>query len=544
NALAGLISVTSQAPVDRFESRVDADFGDYGLKAGGFVVNEPLGRDAAVRLVAHTYQGDGFRRNAYLSRKDTNGFDEDLLRGRLHWRITPDIDADLTVMLVDINNGFDAWSIDNSRVTQSDRPGRDIQRSRAASMKLTWNGFEGFTLASTTAFATSAIRYSFDGDWGNPDLWGVNGPYDFFERTIRDRRTFSQEVRATSKSSEGPRWVAGAYLLRLTEDNDLLDLYNGDVYRTLASEYAATNLAVYGQVDVDVAPRLVLSGGLRGERRTTGYRDSNALHFDPADAMLGGHLSLTWAVAEGRSLYATVTRGYKAGGFNLGTSVPDSRRRYDPEFLWNVEAGYKTRSADGRFDSQTSLFYMRRQDQQVSSSFQADPNDPLTFVFLTDNAARGRNYGLESQLGWRPLDALKLSASLGLLRAQYRGYQLAGVDKDGRDEPHSPHYQFGLSAEYRFGGGFYARADVTGMDAFYFAADHDQRSGAYRLVNLRAGYEGRDWAASVWARNVFDTQYATRGFYFGNEPPDWTPTSYIDNGDPRQVGVSLSKYFR
>ncbi|MEN9704844.1 MAG: hypothetical protein RLZZ393_723, partial [Pseudomonadota bacterium] len=260
--------------------------------------------------------------------------------------------------------------------------------------------------------------------------------------------------------------------------------------------------------------------------------------------MFGGHVALTWNFAEGQSIYGTLTRGYKAGGFNLGASIPANRRQFRPESLWNLEAGYKTRSADGRYDSQTSLFYMRRQDQQVSSSYQADPNDPLTFVFLTDNAARGQNIGLETQVGWRPVEALSLSASLGLLRAQYKGYQLAGVSLDGRDEPHAPHYQFSLSAEYRFGGGFYTHADVTGMDAFYFAADHDQRSRAYQLVNLKVGYEAANWAANVWVRNLFDERYATRGFFFGNEPPDWTPKRYIDNGDPRQLGVSVSYFFR
>ncbi|MEN9704653.1 MAG: hypothetical protein RLZZ393_532, partial [Pseudomonadota bacterium] len=239
NALAGLVSLTTQAPVDRFEARADADFGDYGLKAGGVVVNDTLGSDAAFRIVAHTYQGDGFRRNAYLKRNDTNGFDENLLRGRLHWRINPDLDADLALLFADIDNGFDAWSIDNSRVTQSDRPGKDAQRSRAASLRLAWDGPQRFTLHSTTAWADSSIRYSFDGDWGNPVLWGFNGPYDFFERTNRNRRTLSQEFRAVSKDTDGPRWVAGVHALRLTEGNDLLDLYNGDVYRTLVSDYAA-----------------------------------------------------------------------------------------------------------------------------------------------------------------------------------------------------------------------------------------------------------------------------------------------------------------
>jgi iron complex outermembrane receptor protein len=541
NALAGLISLTTQAPTDHFELHGDADLGDYGVRAGGVVLNDTIGDgDAAYRVVAHSYRGDGFRRNVFLGRNDTNGFDENLLRGKLHWRLAPDLDADITAIYANLNNGYDAWSIDNSRVTQSDRPGKDAQLSRAVSLRLQYEGIETFSLRSISAYADSDIHNSFDGDWGNEAFWGVNAPYDFFERNIRTRRTFSQELRAVSKSQQGLRWVAGLYALRLTEDNDLLDLYNGAVYRTLVSSYAATNYAAYGQLDYDLTSRLTLSVGLRAERRASHYQDSNALRFDPVDDMTGGHVALTWQLAEGRTLYSTLTRGYKAGGFNLDTAIPANLRRFNPEFLWNLEAGLKTRSPDGRFDSQTSLFYMRRLDQQVSSSYQSDPNDPLTFVFLTDNAARGENFGIESQFGWRPVNALRLGGTLGLLRARFVDYQLAGVSLNGRDQAHAPRYQFSLSADYRFAGGFYARADVTGMDAFYFSASDDTRSHAYQLVNLRVGYEATRWAASLWARNVFDKHYATRGFFFGDEPPNFIPKLYIDNGDPRQLGVSVS----
>ena len=66
----------------------------------------------------------------------------------------------------------------------------------------------------------------------------------------------------------------------------------------------------------------------------------------------------------------------------------------------------------------------------------------------------------------------------------------------------------------------------------------------YDWASAKAGYEAANWAASLWVRNAFDAHYATRGFFFGNEPPDWTPKRYIDNGDPRQLGVSVSYFFR
>jgi iron complex outermembrane recepter protein len=542
NALAGLISLRSQAPRDGFETGGEVEYGNYDTWSAGAVINDNLGSgDNAWRLVVHHFQSDGFRHNAYLNRDDTNGFNEDLARLRLRSSLTPSLTMNLTVLLADADNGYDAWSIDNSRITQTDRPGKDSQRTHAAALRLDYQGWESATLRSITTFADARMLYSFDGDWGNDPFWGVNAPYDFTEQINRRRHNFSQELRLTSRPDEkGGSWVAGLYALRLTEGYRFLDLYNGDVYRALDSTYHALNLAAYGQVDYPLGTRLSLSAGLRVERRDAQYHDSNDLHETPVDNMAGGHLALTWHIENGRDAYAALTRGYKAGGINTGITLPDALRLFDPESLWSLELGFKSRSADARFDSQTSVFYMRRNNQQVSSSVQADPSDPLTFVLLTDNAARGENYGLESQLGWQALSTLHLVANIGLLRARFIDYTQGARVLDGRDAPHAPRYQLGANADWRSARGYFARADWQAVDSFYFSASHDQRSNAYQLVNLRIGYETHGWSGSLWVRNAFNEHYAVRGFFFGNEPPDFPDKRYVDNGDPRQIGVRLA----
>jgi outer membrane receptor protein involved in Fe transport len=138
---------------------------------------------------------------------------------------------------------------------------------------------------------------------------------------------------------------------------------------------------------------------------------------------------------------------------------------------------------------------------------------------------------------------LRLGATLGLLRARFIDYAVDGRSLDGRDQPHAPRYQASLSADLRLPSGFFARADATAMDAFFFSASHDERSWAYQLVNLRIGYEREAWTVSAWTRNLFDERYAVRGFFFGNEPPDFAPRRYLLNGDPRQAGVSFSYRF-
>ena len=63
------------------------------------------------------------------------------------------------------------------------------------------------------------------------------------------------------------------------------------------------------------------------------------------------------------------------------------------------------------------------------------------------------------------------------------------------------------------------------------------------MTHLKAGYEGDGWGAYVWTRNVFDEEYVVRGFYFANEPPNWEDKRYVQNGDPRRYGLTMSVSF-
>ncbi|MFO7276235.1 MAG: TonB-dependent receptor [Pseudomonadota bacterium] len=556
NALAGLVSVRTREPRPQFELSGEATAGEYGTHGAGGVLGGPLGggETAAFRVVAQRYRSDGFRRNVFLGRDDTNGYDETTLRAKLGWAPREDLEVELTALHVDLDNGYDAFAIDNSRVTRSDDPGRDAQRSSGLALRLEYSGFERFVLMSTTTAADSDIVYSFDGDWGNDADWGIYAPYDFTAATWRERRTWSQDLRLVSAPGGeiGGRaaWVLGLYVLDARETNDELQTFNGEIFDPppLSSRYTATNYALYGETDIAVAPRLTLSVGARLEHREAEYEDNRGSAFDPGETMVGGHVSLEYRPADRRSLYATFARGYKAGGFNIGQSVPEPRRTFDAEYLWNLEAGVKARSADGRFDVDAALFYMRRTDQQVNTSFQVTPGDPLSFVFFTDNAARGENYGLEASLAWRATDRLELAGTVGLLETRYIGYRYGTGEQErdlhGREQAHAPQYQLGFAAQYRHPLGFVARLDVQSVDDFYYDASHDERSEAFTLVHLKLGYETERWSAYAWARNLFDEDYAMRGFFFGNEPPDFAPKRYVQPGDPRQLGVTIRYTFR
>jgi len=357
-------------------------------------------------------------------------------------------------------------------------------------------------------------------------------------------------------------WIAGIYGMRLTEDNTQHDqgqyLNFDQLDNRLTSRYQATNAAVYGQLDGPVAGKLRLSVGVRLEQRQSHYSDTSSLAFDPRDRMTGGQFALLYDFSAQSTSYLSLSRGYKAGGFNIGTDIDPSRRRFNPEYLWNAEAGLRQTWRDAKLASDVTFFYAKRKDQQVSTSYQAPspicPNgsrnpdgsvcvDPLSFVYYTDNAASGVNYGVEASFRWAALQRLSLAGSLGLLRTRYENYAYGERNLSGRDQAHAPRYDFSLSATYRSPLGWFSRLDWSGKDSFYFDASNDARSSPYQLFNWRGGFEAKHWSASLWVRNIFDKRYAVRGFFFGDEPPDFPNKTYVRWGDPRQIGVTGSYNF-
>jgi iron complex outermembrane receptor protein len=550
NALAGLIAVNTRDPQRDAELTTSAGAGDFGAYGANAVLGGPLGNDeAAWRLVAGDFRSDGFRRNTFLGRDDTNGYAETHARLKISTRPTENLRARFTAMWMDLDNGYDAFALDNSRTTLSDKPGQDTQISRALAMRLDYDA-RAFTLVSRTSLGRSRSVYSFDGDWGNDLSWGVESPYDYFQRFDREHGTVSQDLRLVSHGNvdegAGFAWLAGLYALRTDEDVRQYDVWRdrqwGDGEQTFLSEYRATNLAAYGEVEWRLGERTVLAAGARAEQRSADYLDSDGTAFSPDETMFGASLSLRHALSERHTLYTRLARGYKAGGFNIGEALPVDLLTYDTETLHNLELGMRSANADATWTYDVALFYMRRYDQQVPTGVQLVPGDPLTFVQFTDNAAGGENFGLESTLTWRPHASLLVDLRAALLETNYLDYAVGDRDLDGREQPHAPQYQFNLGLEYRRAG-FFARADLAGLDDFYFDDSHDERAPSRVVTNLKAGVSGKHWRAEVWVRNLFDEYYSQRGFWFGLEPPDYPPTRYAQAGDPRHFGITLAYDF-
>ncbi|NQV86592.1 MAG: TonB-dependent receptor [Woeseiaceae bacterium] len=537
NALGGLIYMRSTDPSAQRNGRLQFTAGDDDALsfAAAFGGSFNGSESASYRLSAQKYQSNGFRDNPFLNRNDTNGRDETSLRARLHFEPSKTVDIDLSLLYSNIDNGYDAFSLDNSNTVLSDNPGKDAQESLGAAIRLDWRAFGDTTATSITSFADSSIDFGFDADWGNDESWAPV-TYDYVSINDRTRRTVSQEFRLGSE-----QWLIGLYALNLVDE--ILTVNLGDYYDPyydwadslddrFGSDYEANSVALFGQYDHDFSSATRFSAGLRLEHRSTDYLDTGGLSTAPSEAMWGGEIGMSHDF-DALTAYVSLAKGYKAGGFNLG-AVPAGKRDFDSEAMWTIEMGVKALLLDSRLQMNAAVFQYRRDEQQVRTSTQLIPGDPASFVFFTDNLGEGKALGVEVDARWFPIDDWEFYVSLGLINATLQS---------GREQAHAPPFSAAAGIAYRNPNGFFARLDAVAKDAFYFDVSHDQKSEPYHILNTRIGFDLESWMLSLWARNLFDQKYAVRGFYFGNEPPDFPDALYTRSGDPRQIGVTIEKRF-
>jgi len=545
NALAGLINMQTKAPQPETEYGVQLQAANAGERGVAGFLTGPATDDLFFRVSGQQLESDGFSNNLFLGRP-TNTREETTLRGKFRWLMTDTEKLDFTAAMIDLDNGYDAFSLDNMRDTLSDEPGFDRQDSKLASLNFTTSRFAPFALEVLGGFAVSDIAYGYDEDW----VYTGFHPFEYSstDKYYRDRETISGEVRLVSSDVGallGGRtsWVAGIYSLH--QDVDLARDYTF-LPALFTSRFIIDRLAVYADTTTVLTDNFSLDIGLRSERFSAEYQDSNGLAFSPNDDLFGGKISLNYALPDSSLLYASASRGYKSGGFNTDGSLDADLREFNAETLWNYEAGFKGLLLDNRLQLQAALFWMDRDDVQISSStVRVRDNGSAEFIDFIGNAAGGTNRGLEISAQWQSADHWSLYGNLGLLDADYEDFINSNGDNlDGRQQAHAPDYQYTLGMVYDFDANLSLDVNVQGRDAFYFSDSHDTRSDSYALLNASLRYQRDAMTLTLWGRNLTDEDTFVRGFYFGNDPrDDYTARGYTQLGEPVRYGLTVNLDF-
>ena len=553
NGLAGVINIESNAPTKELEGHVEATVGNYNTKAFGLAVGGSLIEDTLEgRMSIYKNSSDGYMKNSYLNRKDTQNIDELTAKFALRWYAADNHTIDFNFVHVNVDNGYDAFTFDNSRNSQADEPGTDAQKTNAFALKSTYQVNPGMHLVSSLSHSQSDLEYSYDEDWSNVNQFDPSlFPYSSFDQYLRDRTQTDIDVRLISDMdgrifNGSTDWTIGAYYEDYQEDLTRNYTYLANPF---TSDYKTITKAVYGQLDSAINDKLTLITGLRIEAWDLEYRDSEAVAINTDEVLLGGKIGLNYQASPNYLYYGYLSKGYKPGGVNADNTLSSAAKTYKTENLWNLEAGINSSHFNNQLKSRFNIFYGKRKDQQVKSSVVTPRQDGSTsFVDYLANAAEGTYYGLESQLDWYPNQDLHIFTSLGLLRATFDEYidpNPTAIDVNGRTPAQSPAYQYNVGFDYIFAEGWIFKTNIEGKGSYYFSNRHNEKADAYTLVNSSLEYTNGSWSVVAWVRNLADTEYQTRGFgTFGNNPGNGYATElYTQLGTPRTAGVTLSYDF-
>lgn len=545
-ALAGAVKLSSNDVGSDAPDYVEARIGNKESYRVEGATGDDINTDWGYRVALVHNRSDGFVENTFLNRSDTAKIDETALRFAVEGSVDERTTLALTYRWYDIDNGYDAFSLDNDNKTLSDEPGFDEHQTHAVSARSTTNTAAGDLILIAT-HASHNIAYGYDEDWTFTGFhpWG----YTSFDAYYRDVETQTGEMRFVSSDSAAlfdgmTDWTIGLFY-KSTEEKLLRQYTYLD--SDFASEYTPTTTAIYAQTESRLNENLVLVAGLRVENYDFDYADNNQLTRAFDTTMVGGKIALQYTQGD-HFYYGSISRGYKGAGFNPDSRVNDNQRFFDEEYNWNYEVGVKGPLLTPDLIARAAIFYMDRKDTQVSD-FDVITRDDGTagFVDIIDNADLGTNKGAELELSWIASEAWQLDASVGYLSATFEGYTLAdGTEVSEQRQAQSPKWTANLYSEYALTDNMLWRVDVDYKSEYRFSDGHDVTSPSTTLVNSEIVVLHGDWQTSLWVQNAFDREYYTRGFGgFSNDPRDEYAFDepYYQIGNGRQFGVTVKYAF-
>ncbi|MDH4072444.1 MAG: TonB-dependent receptor, partial [Gammaproteobacteria bacterium] len=262
------------------------------------------------------------------------------------------------------------------------------------------------------------------------------------------------------------------------------------------------------------------------------------------DEDLSGRLALDYALSDQARIYGSISKGFKAGGFNGGFLFqPTPTISYGPETVIAYEVGMKGDYLDRSLRLNVAGFYYDYSDMQVFSFINTGglPTQVLT------NAADAVIYGMEAELDWQVTDRFGLRFGLGLLDTELKDYQsAAGDDLSGNKLPQAPDYSLVGMTFYDIplsnGAKVSLQADFSYQDDIFLLNDNNPilAQDGYGTVNARIAYksQGESFEVAAWGRNLADEGYLVSGFDLAD-----FGLYQLMRGSPRTYGLEVTIRF-
>ena len=358
-----------------------------------------------------------------------------------------------------------------------------------------------------------------------------------------------------------------------------------------------TNLAVFHQSDFDITERLTAMIGLRYDYSYTSIdyktsalatlsEDVMGVHVDASVSSMLSHeenshfdqllpkFGLTYKLNGGSNIYATVTKGYRAGGFNfqmfsdilqteLQSSAQSARGElviehdeqaydniretiaYKPETSWNYEVGSHLNLFNNQLQLDFAAYYMQIRNQQLSVFA-----GTYGFGRMMVNAGKSYSCGIEMSLRGKNLDNhLSWAVNYGITHATFKEYndtidgQLISY-KDNK-VPFVPMHTFSGVADYRIDLGSTVKALTLGvnlhaMGKTYWDEANTYSQKFYAVLGAHVALDCGNVNINLWGRNLTGAKYNTFAF---DSAATGTKLYFAQQGNPFQMGIDVNIHF-
>lgn len=551
NSLAGVVNVITRMPDNESRFKIYGDLGRYsetesslpessvGFNAAGPVVPDKL----YLGIAGNWKNGDGFMTNLYSGNDRAGKVDRKNIRGMVRFTPVQELDIALIMDILDNNDGIGVYRFDGGPYrTDPFFISHDTEEFQKES---------GYGQNLRVSYETENIKFlSVTGhrDYSNENLQDYDVTADAFNNwgayySEYDDSYLSQEFRLSSAKEDSPfAWLIGAH--GFMEDTEVRQ-YNETVYQKSRTNIQSSGYAVFGEGTYTVCNRMHLTAGFRYDARDTegGKHDTGIdITHEMNNSEVMPKLSMGYDFTSQAYGYATVSKGFLAGGYNYANAVDRDTFTYDPEYAWNYEAGLKTSWLDRRLMINLAVFYIDMTDKQAT---EIDYGDGY-FITRIDNAAEAHSKGIEIELQAKPAGGWDIFAGIGYTDAEYDDWiateyntdytDLTRNDYSGKHVPGVPEYTGHLGVQYRSPGGIFARMDLDLVGSLYAGPKNVLKEDSYSLVNLQLGYETEKFDLVLYGKNVFDTLYHTVTY-------DWDGVKLVQDGNPAIFGVRATVRF-
>jgi iron complex outermembrane receptor protein len=521
NAEAGVIGIHTRRPGNEARTTVGVEAGSRDRRALRFSLSRPLMQDTLyASIAAESSRQDGFIRNTLTGRTEDDR-ERRALRLALRWTPSARTDATLRFASQDYDDGAALWGSPGAEraTVRSGTPSFNRSRGRSLSLDVTHTFGNELRLRSITAQNNVDDRVQQDTDFQSADLLHIGRNHRF--------RTLSQELRLEGRLG-GAQWLAGVYL-----DRDDHDLLNEQKLPLVSSLTPATldghSSALFTHWNVPLGGAWSVSAGARVERNAVRFTAGDGAGNAGSAARKAGwthvspKLALQYQLAPTHQLYASLSDGFRAGGFNV--FVPAARyAAYQPEKVRSLEFGAKGTVAGQRLRYAASVYAMRVNDMQVQQM-------PVPGTVYVTNAASAHATGAEFELDYLFGQGWQLRAGLALNRTRFDRFRDGSAVYDGHRNPFAPDIDGHVGLRYDAPKGWHVQATLSGTGKVYLdAANRYSRNGHGRL-DMSAGYTQGPWELTAYVRNLANRRYDAVGYQNGIVSV-YSP--------PREVGVRLN----